>query len=93
MKEAGEELAEQLTGDLSEDEMKRIIDAHTARLKEMEDRFDDQKSRQQAELMEKLAQRRLKREMALRDEHSKIVSFCKCLFSMIMVSQSKDLEN
>ena len=74
MKEAGEELAEQLTGDLSEDEMKRIIDAHNAKVKEMEERYDDEKDRQQAELMEKLAQRRLKREMALRNEHSKIVS-------------------
>ena len=73
MKEAGVELAEQLSGDLSEDEMKRVIDAHNAKLKEMEDKFDSQKDRQQAELMEKLAQRRLKKEMALRDEHAKIV--------------------
>ena len=74
MKEAGEELAEQLTGDLSESEMKRIIDAHNVKVKEMEERYDNEKDRQQAELMEKLAQRRLKREMALRNEHSKIVS-------------------
>lgn len=72
MKEAGEELAEQLTGDLSESEMKRIIDAHNVKVKEMEERYDNEKDRQQAELMEKLAQRRLKREMALRNEHSKI---------------------
>ena len=89
MKKGGEELAEQLTGDLSEDEMKRIIDNHNAKLKELEGKFDDQKDRQQAELMEKLAQRRLKREMALRDEHSKIVSFCKFPFSIIIVFQSK----
>ena len=73
MKQAGEELAEKLGGETSEDEIKRVIDSHNAKLKDMEERFDNQKDRQQAELMEKLAQRRLKREMALRDEHSKIV--------------------
>ena len=81
---AGEELAEQLTGDLSNDEMERIIDAHNVKLKEMEERFDDQKSRQQAALMEKLAQRRLQREMALRDEHSKIVRHFECLYCIFM---------
>lgn len=73
MKKAAEELAEKLSGELSEDEIQRVIASHNSKLKDMEDKLDMQKDRQQADLMEKLAQRRRNRELALREEHSKIV--------------------
>ena len=74
MKKSAEELSDKLSGDLTEDEIKSIIAAHNKKLGELGDQFDAQKNRQQAELMEKLAQRRLRREQALREQHAQIVS-------------------
>ena len=73
MGKAAEDLAEKLSGDLSDSEIAAVIAAHNKELRELESKFDTQKDRQQAELMEKLAQRRLKKEMALREDHSQIV--------------------
>ena len=77
MKKSAEELSDKLSGDLTEDEIKNIIAAHNKKLGELGDQFDAQKNRQQAELMEKLAQRRMRREQALREQHAQIVSFRK----------------
>ncbi len=75
MKRAAERLAEDLSGDLSEDEIKRVIDLHNKELDRLGNKYDAQKDRQNAELMEKLAKRRAMKEAALREKHEQIVSW------------------
>lgn len=65
MKELSEKLANKLSGDLSEDEMKAIMDDHEREVSNLENALDAEKEKQLASLRDKLKKRREEKEAAL----------------------------
>ena len=68
-------LADELCGNLTEDETQAIIDAHNRELERLENELETQKNRQQEQLLEKLQRRRLARNADLREKHERQVSY------------------
>lgn len=66
MKKLAEKLANRLAaGDLSEDEMKAIMDDHEKEVANLENALDAEKEKQMANLRDKLRKRREEKEAAL----------------------------
>ena len=65
MKKLAENLAEKLSGDISEDEMKAILTDHDQQVSALEGALASEKEKQMASLREKLRRRREEKEAAL----------------------------
>ena len=66
-------LAEQLTGDLTPQEVQAIIEKHNGDLAAVEDKLMKQKQTQEQKLLDKLAENRQKKLDALRWKHEQFV--------------------
>ena len=80
MKELAEKLANRLTGDLSEDEMKAIMDDHERQVANLENSLDSEKEKQLANLRDKLRKRREEKEAALLRKQKEEVKFSTYFF-------------
>lgn len=76
MRELAEKLANKLSGDLSEDEMKAIMDDHEREVVNLENALDAEKEKQLASLREKMRKRREEREAALLRKQKEEVITC-----------------
>lgn len=85
MKELAEKLASRLTGDLSEDEMKAIMEDHEREVANLENALDSEKERQLASLRDKLRKRREEKEAALLRKQKDEVSIKTCVDSYSIV--------
>lgn len=65
MKKLAEKLADKLSGDLSEDEMKAIMDDHDRQVAQLEGVLAADQDKQMAALRDKLRRRREEREAAM----------------------------
>lgn len=65
MKKLAEKLADKLSGDLSEDEMRAVMEDHARQVVQLEGMLASEKEKQMAALREKLKRRREEKEAAL----------------------------
>ena len=65
MKKLAEKLAEKMSGDLSEDEMRAVMEDHERQVAQLEGVLASEKEKQMAALREKLKRRREEKETAL----------------------------
>lgn len=65
MKKLAEKLADKLSGDLSDDEMRAVMEDHARQVVQLEGMLASEKEKQMAALREKLKRRREEKEAAL----------------------------
>ena len=65
MKRLAENLADKLSGDLSEDEMRAVMEDHERQVAQLEDLLASEKEKQMAAMREKLKRRREEKEAAM----------------------------
>ena len=84
MKELGFQLADMLSGDMSPEEMKAIIDRHNLKLQEVEEEFDDVNTNEQKQLLKELSEKHQTKLNALIWKHEQLVIYIPVNYNIFM---------